>query len=87
MAETTVAQMIEWLKTQDQSAIIEVVMHSSGSGYYDQGGNASTKKFDPTLEVMYEVQDFAMYPPLDPDPNGYNSWRGKKFLLLGMYNG
>ena len=43
----TVAEMIEWLKTQDQSAVVYVIFHKTGSGYYDQGGTAKTVAFDP----------------------------------------
>lgn len=33
-----VREMIEWLKAQPQDATVEVIIHSSGRTYYDQGG-------------------------------------------------
>jgi len=36
----TVAEFIVWLQGQDQEAIVEVVEHTSGTGWDDQGGNA-----------------------------------------------
>lgn len=41
-----VKDFIKWLETQDQEAIVEVLVHSSGTGYYDQGGNVTTEEFD-----------------------------------------
>lgn len=44
---TTVAEMIEWLKTQPQDAKVMMLKHSMrGTGYYDQGGNCSHEDFD-----------------------------------------
>lgn len=47
-----VSEFIDWLKTQDQKAVVEVLSHSSGSGYYDQGGWCTVEDF--TIE-----EDFA----------------------------
>lgn len=64
-----VAEMIEWLQTMPQDAKVEVVRHYSGSGYYDQGGNAIVVDFDAT--VMYSGQhgidgkDFELYTMKD----------------------
>lgn len=49
----TVADLIEWLKTQDQSATVYVVSHSGCIGYYDQGGTAQTVVFDPTRHAEH----------------------------------
>lgn len=49
-----VAEMIEWLKTQPQDARVEVLSHSRGSGYYDQGGWCTTEVFHSTIEFMGE---------------------------------
>ena len=56
----TVAEMIEWLKTQDQAATVYVVSHSGCIGYYDQGGTAQTVVFDPTrhAECRYMARAF-----------------------------
>ncbi len=45
----TVEEMINWLKTQDQAAIVQVVFHEMGYGYNNQGGDAQTVVFDPSL--------------------------------------
>jgi len=49
----TVAELITWLKTQDQAATVYVVSHSAGIGYYDQGGTAQTVVFDPTRHAEH----------------------------------
>jgi len=50
----SVRQMIEWMSTfEDQDAIVEVVVHRDGRGYYDQGGNAETMEFNPEQHVEY----------------------------------
>lgn len=41
----TVAEMIEWMKTLPQDAVVTVLDHHSGTGYYDQGGNVYTVDF------------------------------------------
>ena len=80
-----VAEMIEWLKTQDQGAIVQVIYHTSGTSYYDQGGNVSVDDF--TLEGAdgygsgryYENTDFRGNPYVKPDAEHHN----KRYLLLG----
>lgn len=54
---TTVAEMIEWLKTQPQEATIEMLSHSKGSDYYDQGGWCTQKPFDPTKKPSWCHED------------------------------
>ena len=49
-----VAELIEWLKTQDQGAIVEIVAHRDSGGYYNQGGLARTQCFDPNQHVEYD---------------------------------
>jgi hypothetical protein len=49
-----VRELIQWLATvKDQDAEVEVVQHSRGTGYYDQGGNASAAAFDPEKHTTY----------------------------------
>ncbi len=43
----TVADLILYLQTLDQNTKVEVVVHSDGHTYYDQGGNARTCPFAP----------------------------------------
>lgn len=42
---STVADLIAYLQTLDPTTKVEVVVHSSGRGYYDQGGTAHTEPF------------------------------------------
>lgn len=81
-----VSEFIGWLKTQDQDAIVQVVIHTSGRSYDDQGGNATVEDFDPTLEKwscpeMYEYTDFRGNQFVKEDAPHYN----KTYLLLGEY--
>jgi hypothetical protein len=76
-----VSEFIEWLKTQDQDAIVEIVVHKTGKGYYDQGGTAGTSDFDPTKHV--EICDMRGNQFVTPDKPYYN----RVSILLGEYNG
>jgi hypothetical protein len=80
MKKLTVSELIEWLKSQDQGAIVEIVAHRDGRSYYDQGGNAGSEFFDPDKHVEYtDYRD--------------NKWvaqlgcSGERRLLLGSMNG
>ena len=80
-----VSEMIEWLKTQDQEAIVQVLYHTSGTSYYTQGGNVTVEDF--TLDGVdgygsgryYEYEDFRGNPYVKPNTEHYN----KRYLLLG----
>ena len=76
----TVSDLIRWLQTQDQGALVEVVQHTSGRGYYDQGGNATEVAFDPSLTTY---TDFRGNQFVKPDAPYYNT----RTLLLGETNG
>lgn len=68
-----VSELIAWLSTQDQDAVVEVVRHTDGCGYYDQGGNAYLVEFDPVQHVERD----------DTRP-----WGGSRnTILLGVYKG
>ena len=54
----TVAQFIEWLKTQDQSARVDVLVHSDGRSYYDQGGNVRIEHFDADKAECFEYYKY-----------------------------
>jgi hypothetical protein len=75
-----IKEFIKWLETQDQDAIIKVVAHKSGRGYYDQGGTASKVEFDPSNHV--EITDFRGNSFVTPDDDFYN----KIHILLGTHN-
>jgi hypothetical protein len=49
----TVAELVEWLRTQDQDAVVEVVKHERAGSYYEQGGTADVVPFDATLITYY----------------------------------
>ncbi len=73
-----VKELIQWLATvEDQDAEVEVVQHSRGTGYYDQGGNASATAFDPGKHATYT--DLRGNPHIKPDATYYNT----RTLLLG----
>lgn len=74
-----VSELIEWLKGQDQGAIVEVVVHTSGSGY-GQGGNATTEVFTPGHT---DYTDRRGNQFITPDKPYYNT----RTLLLGVVNG
>ena len=52
----TVSQLIEWLKTQDQDATVEVVQHKSEGGYYQQGGTVRIVQFSPELSEYTDTR-------------------------------
>jgi hypothetical protein len=72
----TVADLIEWLKTQDQAATVYVVSHSACIGYYDQGGTAQTVVFDPARHAEHTY-----YSHLSRDGQPATE------LLLGVFEG
>lgn len=78
-----VAELITWLQTQDQEAIVQVLVHSSGTGYYDQGGNVMVQDFTPDGEWgvydHYEYTDFRDNQFVKPDAPYYN----KRYLQFG----
>ena len=71
----TVSQMIEWLKSKPQDAVVSCVYHTSGSNYYEQGGTVEVVEFtgtEPTTENNY-FSDFEFY-----------EWKsGDKTLTIG----
>lgn len=42
-----VKDFIKWLETQDQEAVVEVMVHDAHGGYYTQGGTVCFADFDP----------------------------------------
>ena len=75
-----VSELIEWLKTQDQDAIVSVVRHITGDNIHEQGGTVSECEFNPSLT---ELTDFTGNQFVKPADEYYN----KKYLLLGEING
>jgi len=73
-----VRELIQWLATvEDQDADVEVVQHSRGTGYYEQGGTASVVAFDPEKHTTYTY--LRENPHIKPDAPYYNA----RTLLLG----
>lgn len=74
-----VPEFIEWLKTQDQTATVNVLRHTDGSGYYDQGGWTSEVDFDPTsgkvhTHITYEgTRETTLYPDCFEYNPGFSS--------------
>ena len=74
-----VKDFIKWLETQDQEAIVEVLVHSRGSGYYDQGGNVTTEEFTDSPYTHFQYTDFRGNQYVKDDAHYYN----KRYLQLG----
>jgi len=78
----TVRELAEWLAAfEDQDAVVKVIVHQRGSGYYDQGGIAAAVEFNPELHAEYT--DLRNNPLIPPDAPYY----GKRTLLLGEIDG
>ncbi len=75
----TVQEFIKYLETQDQEATVEVVHHKEGRGYYDQGGTAELRDFDP--EVHVEYTDFRGNSHVKESDDFFN----RRFLRIGGY--
>ena len=76
-----VKELAEWLLAfHDQDAEVQVVDHFSGTGYYDQGGNAYQEFFNTDLHTEYTNFVGNKFVK-DTEPH-YN----KSYLLLGRIN-
>lgn len=76
-----VSELIEWLKTQPQDAIVEVLQHTSSNSPYMQGGECQTVDFTGQLNVDYNLTDFRENSFVKAHEKHY----GKQYLLLGEY--
>lgn len=74
-----VGELKVWLEQFDEDATVEIVEHTRGLGYYDQGGNATTREFSPD---MYEIGDDKY---CHRNFFEYTRYSGGT-LLLGAYN-
>jgi hypothetical protein len=76
-----VSELIKWLEAfEDQDATVEVTFHTYGTGYYDQGGNATVVPFDPEKHTTYT--DLRGNPRIAPGAPGF----GTHTLHLGGFN-
>ncbi len=73
-----VSEFIEWLKTMPQDAVVEVLDHHSGSGYYDQGGNCYIEQFTPELEYP-AGEDYCYGKHFE-----LSTYKGVKTLQIGV---
>lgn len=77
-----VHELIAWLQGfEDQDAVVEVIVHTRGTGHYDQGGNVTQAPFNP--EEHAEYVDMRGNPYTPEDAPYYNS----RTLLLGARDG
>lgn len=85
-------ELQQWLNQFDEDTIIECVVHSNGSGYYDQGGNATVEEFQPDIQrytnSIWCANDHFEY--VDLRNNQFvkedNRLYGKKLLRIGAFN-
>lgn len=73
-----VSEFIEWLKTQDQGAIVEVVCELEPS-FYESNGGCKVSEFKAINYDQFEYIDLRGNPYVKPD----DSLLDKRFLLLG----
>lgn len=76
----------KWLDQFDEDTVIEIVYHTDGHGYYDQGGNATTEVFKPDYDYIewcknghFEYTDFTNNQFVRPHEPHF----GKKILIIG----
>jgi hypothetical protein len=71
-----VAQFIEWLKTQPQDAIVEVIVCKDA-----YNGSVYVRDFDPVRQwEHWDFTDFTNNPHIKPTDDSY----GKKYLTIGQ---
>lgn len=76
-----VRELVEWLTAfEDQDAEVEIVKHTRGQNYYEQGGSAAAVAFDPKEHAEYT--DLRGNPHIRPGAPYYNA----RALLLGELN-
>ena len=76
-----VKELVQWLAAfEDQEADVEVVCHSSGRSYYDQGGNATASPFDPATHATYTDMRGNRHVKAGAP------WENSRTLLLGELN-
>lgn len=74
----TISELREWLLDFPQEATVRVIEHTSGTSYYDQGGNITYE--DLHVDVASEVNGWCQMFE-------YYEWPdGTKVLTLGQSN-
>ena len=76
-----VREMVQWLAAfEDQDAEVEVLEHSHGVGYYDQGGTVQVVPFSPEEHATYtDMRGNRFVEPGD-------RWKNRRTLLLGKHD-
>lgn len=75
----TVREMIEWLKTQDQDAEVQVIRHF----WCGDRGEAEETIFDPKDKSLWQYEDWRENQFVKPDAPFYK----KRYLTLGEHDG
>ena len=75
-----IKQFIEFLQTLPQDATVQVLSHSRGTGYYDQGGTCSVEDFSVECNEFQRGDKWAYgeHYELTTDTNG------QMYLQLGV---
>jgi hypothetical protein len=71
-----VSEFIEWLKTQDQEAIVSCLVHHGNGSYYEQGGTCEEQEFIPEHS---DYTDFRGNQFVKPGDHRFN----KRYLIIG----
>lgn len=83
-----VSELIEWLQTMPQDAKVQVLSHTSGSGYYDQGGWCTVEDF--TTKVDYQQwKDEGDTSPVDYIQGEHfelSTYQSETVLQIGVHN-
>lgn len=73
----TVADFIEWLKTQDQGAVVLCLEHDSAGSYCEQGGTCSVIEFTPDSSGYTDFRGNQFVP-------NNSDYYNKRYLLIGL---
>lgn len=79
-----VSDMIEWLKTMPQDAVVQVLDHHSGNGYYDQGGHCYLEYFTTHVDEYSQGVDSKGFKWIYGDHFELNEYNGVQLLQLGV---
>jgi hypothetical protein len=75
-----IKQFIEFLQTLPQDATVQVLSHSRGTGYYDQGGTCSVEDFTSLCKPGNQGTNWAYGGHYELTHNS----DGQVFLQLGV---
>lgn len=83
-----VAELIEWLHTMPQDAVVQVLSHEDDGGYYMQGGSCFVEPFntDISYQQWKDVGDTSPIEYIYGTHFELNKVGGKFELQLGVMN-